>query len=278
MQLDDGQVADQMQKLKMTKSSRTAQERERRLMLNEDASNLTDYDRIVEELAKKLRPAELEELETDDLKEILGAGYEKWEFNDWYVLLTDIKRKSREADHEAMTAERIFNSLPWAAQQAAQEAVRTLLIKASGEHLFNMQVDQAADVAADILWHMFCCMRVNIKNAARNLSSKNKLYSRNDFEENKLLLDFINELRNEQWSRNGEVARLRTRDQDIDKKVIVNKLNELLKLAVPEILEISLSDDSEYVIVNYCNGHKKSICVACDSHTALIRDVMKGIS
>lgn len=64
----------------------------------------------------------------------------------------------------------------------------------------------------------------------------------------------------------------------VDKRVIVNKLNELLKLAAPEVDEISLSDDTEYVTVNYCNGYKKSICVACDSHTALIRDVMKGIS
>lgn len=64
----------------------------------------------------------------------------------------------------------------------------------------------------------------------------------------------------------------------VDKKVIVSKLNELLKLAAPEIVEISLSEDTEYVIVNYANGWKKRICVACDSHTALIRDVMGGIS
>lgn len=246
-------------------------------MLNKTAKNLIGYDRIVEELAEKLQSEELEELAADDLKEILVAGYEKWEFRDWYGLLTDIRRKKWKAYHEAMTVEAIFNSLPWAAQQAAQEAVR-ILIQVSEGNLFNVKVNLSAEMATVILWNIFYCMKINIKNAARNLSIYNKSYSSRELEENKLLLDFIKELRNEQWYKEGEVARIRDRDQEVDKRVIVSKLNELLKLAVPEILEISLSDDTEYVVVNYCNGYKKSICVACDSHTALVRDVMMGIS
>jgi len=179
-------------------------------MLNKKARNLIGYDRIVEELAEKIQSAELEELEISNLKEILGPGYEKWEFKDWYRLLIDIKQKKREADHEAMTAEKIFNGLPWAAQQATQQAVRILLKKAAAEKLFKM--DEAADTAAEILWNMFYCMIIDIKDTAKKLNEESKAYSYNDLKENKLLLDFIKELRKEQWNKEGEVARLRNRE------------------------------------------------------------------
>lgn len=177
-------------------------------MLNKRAKKLIGYNHLVEDLAKKILSEELDNLETKNLKEILGAGYEKWEFKDWYRLLADIKRKKREADHEAITAEIIFNGLPWAAQQAAQEAVRILLRKATAERLFK--VDEAVETAAEIIWNMFYCMKIDIKHTVQKLNERNKAYSHNDLKENRLLMDFIEELRKEQW-REGNVARLRTK-------------------------------------------------------------------
>ena len=179
-------------------------------MLNRKARNLIGYDRLVKELAADISAAELEELETGNLKERLGAGYEKWEFRDWYRLLIDIKRQKREAAHEIMTAEAIFNSLPWAAQQSAQEAVRVLIKKATTKQLFKM--DETADMAADILWQMFYCMVIDIKDTAAHMHEENRAYSCSDMEENKLLLDFIKELRKRQWYGDGEVARLRNKE------------------------------------------------------------------
>lgn len=159
---------------------------------------------------KKIDDKKLEEMETGNFKKFLGAGYEKWNFEDWYRLLTDIKRKKRAIGHEIMTAEAIFNSLPWAAQQAAQEAVKILLKKAADDKLFK--ADETAETAAEILWNMFYCMIIDIKNTVKKLNTENKAYSGNDMKENKLLLDFIEELRKEQW-REGEVARLRSKEE-----------------------------------------------------------------
>lgn len=178
-------------------------------MLNKKARNLIGYDRLVSQLAADIPAAELEELETRDLKERLGAGYERWEFGDWYRLLTDIKRKKGEVAHEILTAEAIFNSLPWAVQQAAQEAVRLLIKKAAANLLFKM--DETADMAANILWNMFYCMVIDIKDTVQIMQKQKRAYSYNDLKENKLLLDFIRELRKRQWYSNGEVARLRSK-------------------------------------------------------------------
>lgn len=175
-------------------------------MLNQKARNLIGYERLVEELAEKIQPVELEEMDTEKLKGFLGTGYEKWEFKDWYRLLTSIKRKQRQAAHEVMTADAIFNRLPWAAQQAAQEAVRVLIKKADAGKLYKL--DEAAETAVEILWTMFYCMGIDIKNTIMKMHRDNKAYSHNDTKENKLLLDFIEELRKEQWYGNGEVARL----------------------------------------------------------------------
>ncbi len=179
-------------------------------MLNKKARNLIGYGRLVEELADKIQPEELDDLETERLKEIMGSGYEKWEFGDWYRLLTDIKRKKRAAGHEVLTANNIFNSLQWAAQQAAQETVKILIKKAEKEQLFKM--DEAADMAAEILWNMFYCMKIDIKNTAAKMCKEKRAYSYNELKENKLLLDFIEELRKEQWFGSGEVARLRSKE------------------------------------------------------------------
>lgn len=184
-------------------------EREVKAMLNKKARNLIGYDGLVSSLAADIPVGKLEELEIEDLKERLGAGYERWEFKDWYRLLTDIKRKKGEVAHEILTEERIFNSLPWAAQQAAQEAVRILMKKAADDLLFKM--DETTDVVEDILWNMFYCMKIDIKDTAQIMQEQKRAYSYNDLKENKLLLDFIRELRKKQWHSNGEVARLRNR-------------------------------------------------------------------
>lgn len=177
---------------------------------NQKAQSSTEYECIVEQLAEQIQPEELDKLETKDLQALLGAGFESWKFEDWYKLLTDIKRKKRQAEHEAMTAEAIFNGLPWAAQQAAQEAVGILIKKAEADKLFK--ADETADAMVNVLWNMFYCMGINIKNTARKLGKDNKAYSYNDLNENKLLLDFIKELRDEQWYGQGEVARLRCKE------------------------------------------------------------------
>lgn len=177
---------------------------------NQKAQTLTEYERIVEHLSEQIQSEELDKLETKDLETQLGARHESWKFEDWYRLLTDIKRKKRQADHETMTAEAIFSGLPWAAQQAAQEAVSILIMKAAAEKLFKL--DETADAMAEVLWNMFYCMKIDIKNTAKKLCNDNKAYSYNDLKENKLLFDFIKELRNEQWYGEGEVARLRCKE------------------------------------------------------------------
>lgn len=175
-------------------------------MLNRKARNLIGYNGLVSSLAADIPAGELE---IKDLKERLGIGYERWEFKDWYRLLTDIKRKKGEAAHEILTEEAIFNSLPWAAKQAAQEAVRILIKKAADKLLFKM--DETADMAVNIIWNMFYCMGIDIKDTARIMQEQKRAYSYNDLMENKLLLDFIRELRKRQWYSDGEVARLRNR-------------------------------------------------------------------
>ncbi|MDE7445920.1 MAG: hypothetical protein K2N15_09520 [Lachnospiraceae bacterium] len=180
-------------------------------MLNKKARKLIGYDRLVKELVAKVEVKELDELETKHLKAMLGEGYEKWEFKDWYRLLGDIKRTIRSVAHEILTAEVVFNSLPWAAQQAAQAAVEVLMKKAEAQQLYKM--DETTDMAAEFLWNMFHCMKIDIKGAAQKMSEEKRAYSYKDMEENKMLLDFIEEMRKKQWYGEGEVARLRSKNE-----------------------------------------------------------------
>lgn len=178
-------------------------------MLNKRARKMIGYDRLVKELVAKVEVKELDELETDHLKAMLGEGYEKWEFKDWYRLLGDIKRTIRIAAHEILTAEAVFNSIPWAAQQAAQAAVEVLIKKAKAQQLYKM--DETADIAAEFLWNMFYCMKIDIKDTAQKMSEEKRAYSYNDMKENKMLLEFITEMRKRQWYTEGEVARIRSK-------------------------------------------------------------------
>lgn len=179
-------------------------------MLNKKARKLIGYDRLVKKMAAEISPAELEYMETKQLMKLLGPGYENWEFNDWYRLLVNIKQEQRKVEHEELTAEKIFNGLPWAAQQAAQEAV-SLLIKKSADGLL-FKLDETADMAVNILWNMFYCMGIDIKDTAQIMHEQKRAYSNNDLKENKLFMDFIEELRKRQWYKHGEVARLRFKE------------------------------------------------------------------
>ena len=180
-------------------------------MLNKRTKQLIGYDELVKELAERIKGEELDELETKNLKEMLGEKAKKWEFKDLYRLLVDIKRYKREEAHRILTAEAIFNDLPWAAQQAAQEAVIVLIKKAKAQLLFKM--DETADMAVNFLWNMFYCMGIDIKDAAQKMSEEQRKYSYNDKKENKMLLEFIEELRKRQWDGEGEVTRLRRKEE-----------------------------------------------------------------
>ena len=170
-----------------------------------------EYDELVKELAEDIEYKKLDELETKNLEEMLGEKAKKWKFEDLYRLLVDIKRYKREEAHRILTAEAIFNDLPWAAQQAAQEAVIVLIKKAKAQLLFKM--DETADMAVNFLWNMFYCMGIDIKDAAQKMSEEQRKYSYNDKKENKMLLEFIEELRKRQWDGEGEVTRLRRKEE-----------------------------------------------------------------
>ena len=180
-------------------------------MLNRKARKLIGYDRLVKELAADIGNKDLDELETKNLKEMLGEKAQKWEFKDLYRLIGDIKRYRRAEAHRILTAEVIFNSLPWAAQQAAQAAVEVLMKKAEVQQLYKM--NKTADMAAEFLWNMFYCMKIDIQGTAQKMSEEQRAYSYNDMKENKMLLDFIEEMRKKQWYGEGEVARLRSKNE-----------------------------------------------------------------
>lgn len=179
-------------------------------MLNKKACILIGYDRLVQRLADEISIEELENLETKYLKKKLGAGYEKWEFKDWYRLIKDIKRSKQIKQHESLTAEVIFNSIPYAAQCMAQAAVKCAMVKAQNNKLYQM--DETADTIVNVLWNMFYCMAIDIKCVATKLCREQRTYSYEDTVNNKLLLDFIKMLRDEQWYKHGDVARLRTKE------------------------------------------------------------------
>ncbi len=179
-------------------------------MLNKKARKIIGYERIVKELAVKIPENEMEYIETKQLQDMLGTGYERWEFQDWYRLLVDIKKEQRKEQHSSITTDVVFEEIPWACQQSAQEAVNVLLKKAAKNQLFKM--DETADMTVNILWTMFYCIGYDIKMSAKEMHEKRLLYSYNDMKENKLLYDFIKILRDRQWYHSGEVARLRTRE------------------------------------------------------------------
>ena len=179
-------------------------------MLNKKARELIHYKQIVVQTAADISLKELDDLDTEHLKKRLGGIAEKWEFKDLYRFLTDIKRYKRKTEHDIITAEAIFNSLPWAAQQAAQEVVRLLIKKAEDNLLFKM--NETADMVANLLFNIFDCMKIDIKDTAQIMQEQKRAYSYNDLKENKLLLDFIRELRKLQWYKHGEVTRLRRKE------------------------------------------------------------------
>lgn len=179
-------------------------------MLNKRARKIIGYDGLVQKLAAAIPKEEIEYLETEQLKEMLGSGYENWEFSDLIRLIHDIKREQQKNLHDLLTVEAIMAQLPYASRHAAQKAVTMLVEKAKEDKLFK--IDNVVSATVDILWSMFYCMGIDIKDTAKKMRESNLYYSYNDLKDNKLLYDFIRILRDIQWYKHGDVAQLRTRE------------------------------------------------------------------
>lgn len=61
------------------------------------------------------------------------------------------------------------------------------------------------------------------------------------------------------------------------KKFVEFHLLNLLLMAGADVTELKLTPDGEYVDVIFTDGYKKRACIACDSRTAIIRDVMRVV-
>lgn len=78
---------------------------------------------------------------------------------------------------------------------------------------------------------------------------------------------------------------MKINDKDyLEKKVFVEKLNEVLNLAKPHLTcefklgeEIGKSEWDEYVVVTAINGYQYKICVTADSLAAIVEDVFRVI-
>lgn len=179
-------------------------------MLNRKAREIIGYNDLVKRLAAEIPEATMENIETDDLKRMLGAGYERWEFKDWFRLIVDIRKEQNKDLHVSSTVDKIIAELPYAAQQSVQRAVHLLLRKASKNLLFSG--DETVDALVDIPWYMFNCMRIDIKDTLMDMDRKNLCYSHDDLKDSKLLFDFIVLLRHRQWNYHGEVTMLDTKE------------------------------------------------------------------
>lgn len=61
------------------------------------------------------------------------------------------------------------------------------------------------------------------------------------------------------------------------KEKLLAKMSELLMIAAPDVDNLELSQDGEYVYIHYKSGHTDRVCIACDSPMAIIRDVARKI-
>lgn len=62
----------------------------------------------------------------------------------------------------------------------------------------------------------------------------------------------------------------------MEKEMFVKKLGELLSCTREQIKGCVLADN-ETVVIEYENGNEQSVCIACDSYTAIIKDVVNAI-
>lgn len=61
------------------------------------------------------------------------------------------------------------------------------------------------------------------------------------------------------------------------KKSFIKQLQKILQAALPnEISKLTLVDDN-YVEIKYMNGYSRKVCIECDSHIAIIKDVLKVV-
>lgn len=88
----------------------------------------------------------------------------------------------------------IILHMPYArsVHRSRSPAVAVLIQKAQGGMLFRP--DETVNAVSDILWNMFYCMKVDLKNTAIRMCSSNRTYSYNEMNRNLLLLDYIKEL------------------------------------------------------------------------------------
>lgn len=148
-----------------------------------------------------------DEIMCSDVKMLMQRYYPEWTVDDWYELTCEVRRKRHATQHEQLTAERIFEEMPFFAQAAAQAAVRHLLIAADADRLFKL--DSVTDSMAEILYKFFFCTPMDVKTAINRQAEFRKPLSY--YEEatlHKRLLEFVQTLRTTLWER-GEVLRLR---------------------------------------------------------------------
>ncbi len=64
-----------------------------------------------------------------------------------------------------------------------------------------------------------------------------------------------------------------------DKKEIVMLLKHLLQVtrAGCDIDDLMMSEDETTVMIRFCNGHTRNVCVEADSGISMIMDVAKAI-
>lgn len=171
------------------------------------AAGLVEYANLVKQLAEDLTDEQLED--SAHIKSLLKEQLPAWDREDWYDLLKAVRKEKHKEQHEQQTAEVIFNQMPYFAQAAAQQAVDYIVKAAKNNNLFH--ADKVVDQAEETIREMFFCMGIDIKDAAVNLSKKNFYLTGYDWQDNKYLLAYIEELRAKQWE-SGEVAQLRTKE------------------------------------------------------------------
>lgn len=168
------------------------------------AGALVEYANIVKQLAADLTDEQLED--TTYIKSILKDQLPNWDWDDWHELLSNVRREKYKEEHEEQAAEKIFNDMPYFARAAAQEIVEQLLKADEEGRLFRL--DKTADNAAEILYKMFFCCVMDIKETIRKQNKNKKLLLAKEIQEHKRLFEFIEKLRKKLW-KEGEVLKLR---------------------------------------------------------------------
>lgn len=62
-----------------------------------------------------------------------------------------------------------------------------------------------------------------------------------------------------------------------DKAKFISALSALLEMTREGVVDLALSEDGETVTILYDSGFTRPVNIACDSYTAIIRDVAKEV-